>query len=619
MGKKSARPTRAEIRPSSRARPRPNPPIATLTSPRPFVPTFRPQNENVQLRLNSIRRLTTIATALGPERTRGELIPFLTDSNDDEDECLLAVAEEMTNLISKVGGPEHVHCLLDPLENLNTVEETVVREKAIESACVVGRAMTPDGIHQHFIPMVQRLAGGDWFTARVSACGMISVAYDRCSPSRADLRSALQETFSRLSADETPMVRRAAAQHLGAFAAACDPEYVETEIMALFTQLTTDEQDSVRLLAVEGCASLGRLLLRDACVAHIVPVVKKFAADKSWRVRYMVAQQLYELCESVGKDLARSELLPSYEQLLMDNEAEVRIASAGSVSTFCQLVGAEAATSKIVPRVKDLAGDTSQHVRAALASEIMGLAPTLGKDLTIDQLLPIFLTLLKDEFPEVRLNIISKLDQVNQVIGVDLLSQELLPAIKDLAEDIHWRVRLAIIEYVPLLASQMGTAFLFQKTDGAKEEQLNSLCLQWLSDRVHSIREAAAVNLQKLTEVFGAEWARAHILPHVMELMNNNHYLYRTTVIRAMTLLSKAVGQEVCMREIMPALKAAAKDKVPNVRFAVAKALGEVAAALDASAVDGEIRPTLADLEADEDADVRFYAGQSAQMCDAKA
>ena len=57
-----------------------------------------------------------------------------------------------------------------------------------------------------------------------------------------------------------------------------------------------------------------------------------------------------------------------------------------------------------------------------------------------------------------------------------------------------------------------------------------------------------------------------------MELMNNNHYLYRTTVIRAMTLLSKAVGQEVCMRDIMPALKAAAKDKVPNVRFAVAKA-----------------------------------------------
>ena len=56
-------------------------------------------------------------------------MPFLTDSNDDEDECLLAIAEEMGNLISKVGGPEHVHCLLAPLENLSTVEETVVRRR----------------------------------------------------------------------------------------------------------------------------------------------------------------------------------------------------------------------------------------------------------------------------------------------------------------------------------------------------------------------------------------------------------------------------------------------------------------------------------------------------------
>ena len=240
------------------------------------------------------------------------------------------------------------------------------------------------------------------------------------------------------------------------------------------------------------------------------------------------------------------------------------------------------------------------------------------KDQTIDQLLPVFLTLLKDEFPDVRLNIISKLDQVNQVIGVDLLSQELLPAIKDLAEDIHWRVRLAIIEYIPLLASQMGTAFLFQKGEGDKGGELNALCLQWLGDRVHSIREAAAVNLQKLTEVFGAEWACANILPRVMELMSNNHYLYRLTVVRAMTLLASAVGQDVAMRDIMPALKEATKDKVPNVRFAVAKALGDVAAALDPSVVEGEIKPALLELQQDQDVDVRFYAGQSLQLCDAK-
>ncbi len=39
-----------------------------------------------QLRLNSIKKLGTIALALGVERTRTELIPFLTNTIYDEDE-----------------------------------------------------------------------------------------------------------------------------------------------------------------------------------------------------------------------------------------------------------------------------------------------------------------------------------------------------------------------------------------------------------------------------------------------------------------------------------------------------------------------------------------------------
>jgi hypothetical protein len=65
-----------------------------------------------QLRLNSIKKLSTIALALGVERTRSELIPFLTETIYDEDEVLLALAEQLGNFTPLVGGPDHVHCLL---------------------------------------------------------------------------------------------------------------------------------------------------------------------------------------------------------------------------------------------------------------------------------------------------------------------------------------------------------------------------------------------------------------------------------------------------------------------------------------------------------------------------
>jgi serine/threonine-protein phosphatase 2A regulatory subunit A len=40
------------------------------------------KNEDVQLRLNAIRNLGTIAMALGPQRTRDELIPFLNGKSE---------------------------------------------------------------------------------------------------------------------------------------------------------------------------------------------------------------------------------------------------------------------------------------------------------------------------------------------------------------------------------------------------------------------------------------------------------------------------------------------------------------------------------------------------------
>lgn len=87
------------------------------------------KSEDVVLRLSSIRRLSTIALALGPQRTRDELIPFLQDQLDDEDEVLLVLAEELGTFSEYVGGKEHAWTVLGPLENLAAVEETLVRDK----------------------------------------------------------------------------------------------------------------------------------------------------------------------------------------------------------------------------------------------------------------------------------------------------------------------------------------------------------------------------------------------------------------------------------------------------------------------------------------------------------
>lgn len=60
--------------------------------------------------------------------------------------------------------------------------------------------------------------------------------------------------------------------------------------------------------------------------------------------------------------------------------------------------------------------------------------------------------------------------------------------------------------------------------------------MSWLGDNVYSIREAATVNLKRLTEVFGVDWARNAIVPKVLQMGGHPNYLYRMTTIFAITV-----------------------------------------------------------------------------------
>ncbi|KIK94357.1 hypothetical protein PAXRUDRAFT_828075 [Paxillus rubicundulus Ve08.2h10] len=566
------------------------------------------RSEDVQLRLNAIHSIPTIALALGPDRTRDELVPFLQDSVDDEDEVLLALAEELgRNFEEYIGGPQYAHILLGPLENLSAVEETLVRDKAAESISKIAAVLSTVQIEEYYIPLLKRLSQGEWFTSRISSAALYPPVYPKATPA---VQEELRKGFAALGADDTPMVRRAAARWLGSFVKNLSKHHVLSDGLPVYRRLQSDDQDSVRLLTVEDLIVIAQQLTPPEVKEQLLKQIRHSVADKSWRVRYMAATHFNELAEAVGTELVREELIGQYVQLLKDNEAEVRTAAAGQIPGFSKLLEREVILARIVPCVRDLSHDTSQHVRAALANQISGLAPLLGREATVEHLLPLFLHLLKDEFPEVRLNVISKLETVNGVIDIELLSDSLLPAIIELAEDKSWRVRQAIIEYIPLLATQLGKPFF--------DEQLGNLCMSWLGDTVFSIREAATINLKKLTEVFGVEWAKVAIVPKVMGMGQHPNYLYRMTTVQAITTISPSLTLPIVQAEIITPLLQLAEDPIPNIRFNVAKAL-EILAITFGNTPEGtefvkqRIIPALEQQKNDGDADVRYFSTRAVQ------
>ncbi|EKG17101.1 HEAT domain-containing protein [Macrophomina phaseolina MS6] len=586
------------------------------------------KHDDVLLRLNAIRRLSTIALALGAERTRDELIPFLDESVEDEDEVLTALSEELGNFVEYVGGPEYGHVLISPLENLAGIEEPLVREKAVESLNKVCKELNSQQVEEYFVPLTIRLSTADWFTSKISATGLYVEPYPRAS---AQAQESLRQHFGKLVHDDTPMVRRQAANNLAKFVkAGMPPQTVIEDMIPLFQRLTTDDQDSVRLLTVDVLIAIAEVVPKEEQTSHgvLLTALRHLFEDKSWRVRYMVADRFEKIAKAVEEELITRDLVPAFVKLVKDTEAEVRSAIAGQIPGFCRLLPKETLLQEVMPNIEELVSDQSQHVRAALGTQISGLAPILGKDETITHLLPMFLQMLKDEFPDVRLNIISKLEQVNDVIGIELLSQSLLPAIVQLAEDKQWRVRLAIIEYVPLLASQLGVKFF--------DEKLSSLCMSWLGDTVFSIREASTQNLKKLTEVFGVDWANEAIVPKVMAMGAHPNYLYRMTTCFAISTLAPALSLSVIEASILPMMEKLVDDRIPNIRFNVAKSYEvlinvlkrlpetgtivelEKAGSSPAGSqrgldlIQNSILPNLEKLQQDDDVDVRYFATTAA-------
>lgn len=48
---------------------------------------------------------------------------------------------------------------------------------------------------------------------------------------------------------------------------------------------------------------------------------------------------------------------------------------------------------------------------------------------------------------------------------------------------------------------------------------------------MYAIREAATLNLKKLVEKFGAEWAQSTVIPKVLAMSRDTNYLHRMTCL----------------------------------------------------------------------------------------
>jgi serine/threonine-protein phosphatase 2A regulatory subunit A len=512
--------------------------------------------------------------------------------SEEDDEILLILAEQLGQLVlcGLIPGYRAL-TIVSILEKLAGVEETVVRDKAVESLnsiipelyvehlSVKGKEEEEARIHcvrtapGLLLAMVKRMANADWFTAKVSACAVLPVVYQFFNNMKSNATVPLPES-------------------LGFGDSGGTVEDTKQELRHLYKMLTEDEAPMVRRGA-------GKNLAKYVEAVATLPYGKKGATGEPIAREMMIASGSKD--EILAKKTVTSELkhkvtmsvVPLYQALCSDEQDNIRLLAVGSSGSIGCGLGLDATLTRtmVLPFVKNGATDLSWRVRNNLAKDFAIVAQAMGfhessHKSDLSEVLSIFASLLQDYEAQVRTSAVGNIARMTQIAGVQLFKQYIAPYLRNLAEDpvVEIRSKLAqtimdccdesicssmndeiiIEDFKPCLESLLGDEFaevqlhilsklnrvtrLLDKMDVVVQSVLNmSKAANW------RVREAVGYLLPHLTEAMGVEFFETQLFENIwMELLMDQVADVRASCVSGMSKLLSVTGSEWIMRSLIP-------------------------------------------------------------------
>jgi serine/threonine-protein phosphatase 2A regulatory subunit A len=504
--------------------------------------------EPIEVQVAATKKLPTVILAAGSDVTKESMFPLLKEyiAGSGDDEVLLAIAasldlkEAAADCTEVLGTTPARNCfaeILEILEALCAIEETVVRDQAVVSINHTLDLMTNAAASAVTLPILDRLSKNEWFTARVSASALLPDALRKSDGT--ETTTAIVQTFVKFCEDETPMVRRAVARVFASFAETVSnisdgtgADILTKDVLPQFKQLSMeDDSASVQHIIAENASRLVAMLARPALIEY----VRWCAESPSWRIRSIVASQFGAFCKVLADTAAAAEaLLPLFLGLLVDPERDVRAEACRGAVALHTGVGHVAFVGGVVPKLLRCIADESHVVRNAYAESCSDIILALGEGdrsassggAGVNELLVKTFALLSDDNSEVRAKVMSAIHRLTERSasskhhpqnengiagggGMLLEEERFLSSLQNVARDRDWRVRASFTAQLPALAKALGQAQFQQHFFDAYSTLIN--------DEVAAVRIATVSVATALADELEESWLHKVLLPLLLE------------------------------------------------------------------------------------------------------
>ena len=555
------------------------------------------QNPDIKIKKNAFQNLRGISLALGRERTRKELLPYLKSCVDEEeDEIIIELAKVLSNFIDCIGGKQYIKELLNLLEIILNIDDHFVRIEILNTIkSVVKQIGKVSEIETDLLSIINNLYNSDDTNQKKSAMNLLIFLYKDLNANNKNLAI---NYFDKFLVDKNISVKKELLNQITEISMELSIDYIKKMINTILK----DKNDSMRIDIVNIMLSIRNHKNINDFIDTIYDLIPKLAEDTNWRVRLTVSDKLNEflLFPNINNNFKQISV-NIFAKLLEDPEAEIRNICCLRLEEITKILKDENNFDKILQNLRNLEKDQKNFVKGALSANALKICELIGPKKTNDYIFPIFLTLIKDENIEIRMNLINNLSELNKVISINNIIESIMPPIKEISANKSWRVRIQIMEIVPVLV-KLFNHNLFMSN-------IFPICITSLMDSVFSIRESSCKLFVTIYKDIKNEEFEKKLLEKLNELCLSSSYLLRNTTLVYIKFYIEKLDDKIYLeffeKKLVGIVFNLSKDKISNVRINCAFILNKIKnIKFKDSKINNEINNIIEILKNDKDSDV---------------
>ena len=519
------------------------------------------QSKDSTIKKEAFSNIKKLGDSFGQEKFRQEVLPYIINCIDIEDEIsTMEITKNLNTIIECIGGRKFINEIFPLIEKIFQCDDLDVRNELIENLNNIFSTIKFYEIEKEVINLINKLYDSDEINLGNACLDLISITFDKFR--KEQNKNDILEILDNFIDSEDTMLKVKFAKILKNIIKFLDKEDIED----FFNKLIQEESDSIRIYLIDSIISLkNRKNIYDYNF-FIQDSIEKLSDDESWRTRLSVAQNFSSLLGFIpllNSNEFKSFLIETLFNLINDDESEVKACICNSLESCTKVLSKEKEFNKILEKLKDLCNDNVVYVRESLAQNLLSLCPLIDKSNFQNFIIPIFLLLIKDSELNVRMILINnlyKLNVRNKLIEDKNFFQNIIPFVKEIAKSEKWRLRAEILDIIPVFSNFINkNSFV---------EELSDLCFQLLNDPVCEIRKKMSINLAKIFGNMNDKNFNKKLIEKLEEMSHSENYLIRNTVnFVILEFLNDKKNLEFIENNLVDLIINLSKDKVANIRY----------------------------------------------------